>query len=88
MIFRANNKSYVVRLNPYLDILTIRWYRAREWIVNHKLHRENGPAMICSDGARYWYRNNKLHREDGPAYMGPRGERYWYKEGGLHWDDI
>jgi len=27
------------------------------WKVNRKLHREDGPAIECSDGTNYWYLN-------------------------------
>jgi hypothetical protein len=39
----------------------------KEWYLNGKLHREDGPAVEYSDGTKYWYLNGKLHREDGPA---------------------
>ena len=41
-------------------------------------HREDGPAVIYSDGEQYWYINGNLHREDGPAVIFPDGEQYWY----------
>ena len=44
-------------------------------------HREDGPAVICSDGTQYWYINGKLHREDGPARIYSDGEQYWYING-------
>lgn len=31
------------------------------------LHREDGPALICSNGLTAWYLAGWLHREDGPA---------------------
>jgi len=30
--------------------------------VNGKLHREDGPAMIWTDGTKEWYREGKLYR--------------------------
>ena len=41
---------------------TNRWYND-----HGKLHREDGPAIVTSDGHYCWYRNGKLHREDVPA---------------------
>jgi hypothetical protein len=48
------------------------------------LHRENGPAVIHSDGSKFWYLNNKRHREDGPAVESGNGDRFWYKNGLIH----
>jgi len=39
----------------------------REWRLNDKCHREDGPAIEHADGSKSWYLNGKLHREDGPA---------------------
>jgi hypothetical protein len=38
----------------------------KEWWVEGKLHREDGPA-IEEDHRREWWVNGKRHREDGPA---------------------
>ena len=51
------------------------------WCRNGKLHRENGPAMIWSDGTEEWYQNDELHREDGPAFTKPDGTEIWWWEG-------
>ena len=45
------------------------------------MHREDGPAMIHSDGSKEWRINNKLHREDGPAYDYTNGRKGWYLHG-------
>lgn len=31
------------------------------------LHREDGPALITSNGLEVWFFNGLIHREDGPA---------------------
>ena len=31
------------------------------------LHREDGPAVIYTDGSKEWWIRGNLHREDGPA---------------------
>ena len=36
-------------------------------------HREDGPAVIHSNGIKEWYLNGKQHREDGPALEYPDG---------------
>jgi hypothetical protein len=48
---------------------------------NGELHRDDGPAVICTDGTKKWYRNDKLHREDGPAVICTDGTLYWYRHG-------
>jgi hypothetical protein len=48
------------------------------WHLNGKLHREDGPAVECSNGNKAWYLNGKLHREDGPAVEYSNGAKYWY----------
>jgi hypothetical protein len=50
----------------------------REWYLDGKLHREDGPAVEYASGSRYWYLNGKLHREDGPAVEGIDGSRRWW----------
>ena len=50
----------------------------KEWFLNGKLHRENGPAIEWPTGLREWFLNGKRHREDGPAIEWPTGIKYWY----------
>ena len=38
---------------------------SKEWHLNGKLHREDGPAIEYANGSKHWYLNGKLHREDG-----------------------
>jgi len=47
----------------------------KEWRLNGKRHREDGPAVEWWDGRNDWWLNGKRHREDGPAI-----ERASYKE--------
>ena len=51
------------------------------WYLNDKLHREDGPAVECTDGSKWWYLNGKYHREDGPAIEYADGTKYWYLNG-------
>ena len=53
----------------------------KEWWLNGKRHREDGPAVERPDGTKVWYLNGKLHREDGPAYESPDGAKYWWLNG-------
>jgi hypothetical protein len=44
-------------------------------------HREDGPAVICSDGYEAWYINDELHNPNGPAVTYPDGSKQWYING-------
>ncbi len=52
-----------------------------------RLHRDDGPAVECTDGTLYWYQHGKitmygkLHRDDGPAIIYSDGNQYWYQHG-------
>ena len=59
-------------------------YGDKEWWVDGKRHREDGPAVEYVDGGKSWYRDGLLHREDGPAVEYVNGDKYWYKNGRLH----
>jgi len=52
------------------------WYNE-----DRQLHREDGPAVIWTDGSKHWYLNNKLHREDGPAVEYGNGDKEWWVNG-------
>jgi len=53
----------------------------KEWCLNGKLHREDGPAVEFSNGTKYWYLNGQCHRVDGPAVEYPDGTKAWYLNG-------
>ena len=59
----------------------------KEWYLNGKCHREDGPAIERANGNKFWYLNGELHREDGPAKEYANGDKSWYKEGKLHRED-
>ena len=57
----------------------------KEWYLNGKLHREDGPAIEYPDAHKEWCLNDKLHREDGPAIEWSDGSKSWYLNGkGTH----
>jgi len=56
----------------------------KEWYLNGRLHREDGPAIEFPNGSKEWYLNGKRHREDGPAMEFPNGDKFWYLNGKLH----
>jgi hypothetical protein len=53
------------------------------WYKNDLRHREDGPAIIGSNGTKKWYFEGKLHRTDGPAVIYSWGSKYWYLNGKL-----
>jgi len=65
--------------NPEIDDDgTKMWHNESEW-----LHRENGPAIECSNGDKFWFINGVYHREDGPAVECADGRKWWYINGKL-----
>ena len=54
---------------------------SKEWYLNGKSHREDGPAVEYANGSKYWYLNDKLHREDGPACEYASGDKFWFLNG-------
>lgn len=52
-----------------------------------KLHREDGPAVIFSNGHQAWWRDGNLHRTDGPAIIFNDGEKHWLVNGKYHRTD-
>ena len=67
----------------------------REWYLNGKLHREDGPAIEYTNGDKCWYLNGKCHREDinpetgltCPAIEYADGDKRWYLNGNRHRED-
>jgi hypothetical protein len=59
-------------------------YGTQRCYKNGRRHREDGPAVIYTDGAQFWYKEGELHREDGPAVDLPEGYKEWCIEGKTH----
>jgi len=72
-------QKYTVNVNTYGTY----WYKEGTTL----FHRENGPALECSNGDKEWYLNGRLHREDGPAVEYSNGDKKWYLNGKLHRED-
>ena len=49
-----------------------------------KLHCEDGPAVVWSDGCLEWWHHGKRHREGGPAVTWADGTTFWYNDGVRH----
>jgi len=60
------------------------YYDENEYFV---FHREDGPAVIYSDGEQKWYIHGKYHREDGPAIFFADGTQEWWFNGKVHRED-
>jgi hypothetical protein len=58
-----------------------------QWMLNGKLHRTDGPALISMNRTRKWYINGMLHRTDGPAGIYADGTQAWFINGKLHRTD-
>lgn len=52
-----------------------------------KLHREDGPAFIDTNGNKAWCYDGKFHRENGPAIERTCGDREWYVNDDRHRED-
>ncbi len=48
-----------------------------------QLHRDDGPALITTDGSEYWYLHGSRHRIGGPAFIRNHVVAY-YDNGQLH----
>ena len=60
---------------------------AKNWCLNGKFHRTDGPAIEWVDGTKYWYLNGLRHRADGPAIEWADGTRSWCLNGKFHRTD-
>lgn len=49
--------------NQYEKLFVHQYYK------NGKLHRDNAPAKVYSNGNEVWYKNGKIHRDNAPAII-------------------
>jgi len=56
----------------------------KQWFLNNKLHRLDGPAVETPEGSRCWYYRGLNHRVNGPAIEYADGSRVWFYYGALH----
>jgi hypothetical protein len=68
-------------VNTYRDPNTRLPVTREEFYDEGKLHKEDGPALKCSDGSEAWYLNGVFHREDGPAISDSSGYKAWWVQG-------
>jgi hypothetical protein len=50
----------------------------KEWWLDGKQHRIDGPAVEHPTGAKYWYIFGELHRDGGPAVEYGDGSKEWW----------
>ena len=60
---------------------------SKEWFVDGKLHRLDGPAIEYFDGTKLWYVDGKRHRTGGPAIEWVNGSKEWFVDGKQHRTD-
>ena len=56
-------------------------YGTKQWILNRKPHRIDGPAIEWVDGSKEWRLYGKRHRIDGPAVENSDGHKGWWLDG-------
>ena len=54
---------------------------SKEWYLNDKCHRTDGPAVEYADGTKEWWVDGKRHRTDGPAIVYADGTKQWCVDG-------
>ena len=60
------------------------YHGTKRWILNNKLHREDGPAIEYQTGHKEWWWYGTRHRENGPAVIYTDGRKEWYINDKLH----
>lgn len=60
----------------------------REWFVDGKHHRVDGPAVVCEDGGYMWWMNGERQRapDGGPAGKYSNGSYKWEYKGAPWYD--
>jgi hypothetical protein len=50
----------------------------KEWTMNDKIHRTDGPAVVYTCGDKEWWVDDEVHRTDGPAIEYANGDEAWW----------
>jgi hypothetical protein len=62
---------------------------SKEWLLNGKRHRTDGPAVERPNGTKEWWLNGNLHRIDGPAIEWADGSKMWFLNGNeVSWREV
>jgi len=78
LLSQLRRPIYRTKLIKALTVYSKHADGSQYWLINGKLHREDGPAFIWEDGSQGWYINDNLHREDGPAVIWANDRQEWY----------
>ena len=62
-------------------VMTVDKNGDKQWTLNGKLHRTDGPAIERKHGYKAWCINGQLHRTDGPAFEDANGSKAWFLNG-------
>jgi hypothetical protein len=72
-------KGFLVRVDG--EVVYAEYGTTRYWYKDGKHHREDGPAIIFSDGTKFWEYRGMLHRTNGPAIEFSSGAKeYWLSD--------
>lgn len=82
IVLRPPRKIRVVSQDLQNDEIEIRWYEIRtnrfsgvkEWYLNGKRHREDGPAIEYPDGSKEWWENGIRIKTE---WVGDGGKLWW-----------
>ena len=54
----------------------------KEWFIDGKFHRIDGPAIEWSNGTKQWWLDGRRHRIDGPAFeWANNNNKQWWLDG-------
>ena len=67
-----------------MSVLAVLPSGTKEWRLEGRLHREDGPAVESANGDKVWWQHGCRHREHGPAVEGADGYKEWWRHGLLH----
>ena len=56
----------------------------QRWLLNGRLHRTAGPAVVLADGYQAWWVHGQRHRTAGPAIIAANGAQWWYQNDQRH----
>ena len=90
-LFSVLSKDLCKTFNPLSYELQFRetkeFSNRKEYHLDDKLHRTDGPAVEYFNGDKSWWVDDKCHRTDGPAIELISGYKSWYVDSKLHRTD-
>ena len=79
-----NNFQKVLKVSNWKEVPQnytgiVEWpYGTKQWYLNGKWHRMDGPAIEHADSSKEWFLNGERHRTDGPAVEDADGYKVWW----------